>query len=92
MASVKHILMCCLLVIIFQNKSGFIYGVECEICRKYFKVSSNISGNVKIDCNKTTIPESNNVRNNKIETPNLSAANFNNTAELQMIHLRIETK
>ena len=78
MAAIKQILICCLLVFIFGSKSRFVYWVECEFCRKDFKVLSKQLWRCKnrLQQNQPTVTELINVSNNIIETPNLSIANF----------------
>ena len=78
MAAIKQILICCLLMFIFGNKSRFVYGVQCEFCRKDFKVLSKQFWRCKnrLQQNQHTVTEWINVSNNIIEMPNLSIANF----------------
>ena len=83
MAAIKQILICCLRVFIFESKNRFVYGVECEFCRKYLQVLSKHLWRCKnrLQQNQGTATESINVSNNITETPNLSIANFNDTVE-----------
>ena len=71
------------MVFIFGNKSRIVFGVECEFCCKDFKVLSKHRWRCenRLQLNQHTVTESIRVSNNKIETPNLSVANFNNAVE-----------
>ena len=68
------------LVFIFRNKSGFVFEVKCEFCRKV--LSKHLWWcKSRSQVNQNTVTESINVSNNVIERPNLSIASFNNTVE-----------
>ena len=56
MAAIKQILIFCLMVLIFENKSRFVHGLNVNFVEKILKFYQSISGGVKIGCNKTNIP------------------------------------